>query len=158
MTPPPLRAAAAALALVLATAALPTAAPLAAQSAGDVEAEILRYQSAATDAYLRNDATAIDTLLADDFTLTDSRGRITSKADDVRAARAREVTYTEFRNVDQKVRVYGQAAVVTGRTLIQGETKDGTRIALDLNFTDTLVRQGGRWRMVASHVSRPPAP
>ncbi|HEU4828722.1 MAG TPA: nuclear transport factor 2 family protein [Gemmatimonadales bacterium] len=118
------------------------------------------YQQAATEAFLRNDAVAIDSLLADDFTLTDSRGVVSGREDAVAAARAREATYTEFRNVDQRVRLYldGQVAVVTGRTLIEGRTADGTRFSQDLPFTDTLVRIGGRWRMVASHVSRPPGP
>jgi len=118
---------------------------------------VLVYQDAATEAFRRNDAAAIDTLLADDFVLTDSRGGRSGRADAVREARQGTVRYTEFRNVDQQVRLYlkGQAAVVTGRTLIAGATADGTPIRQDLPFTDTLVRVRGRWRMVASHVSRP---
>lgn len=127
-----------------------------AQSDGAVE-EVLAYQQAATDAFLRNDAAAIDSLLADDFTLTDSRGGISGRHDAAAAARARSVEYTVFRNVDQRVRLYlgDQVAVVTGRTQIEG-TADGTPFRQDLPFTDTLVRLNGRWRMVASQVSRPP--
>lgn len=130
---------------------------LLAQSDGVVE-EVLAYQQAATDAFLRNDAAAIESLLADDFTLTDSRGGISGRHDAAAAARARSVEYTMFRNVHQRVRLYlrDQVAVVTGRTLIEGTTVDGTRLRQDLPFTDTLIRREGRWRMVASHVSRPP--
>lgn len=46
---------------------------------------VLEYQKAATDAFLRNDAVAIDTLLVDDFTLTDSRGMVSTRADAVAA-------------------------------------------------------------------------
>jgi len=131
--------------------------PLRAQSHGVVEG-VLAYQQAATDAFLRNDAAAIDSLLADDFTLTDSRGGISGRDDAAAAARARSVEYTVFRNVDQRVRLYlgDQVAVVTGRTLIEGTTADGARFRQDLPFTDTLIRRDGRWRMAASHVSRPP--
>ena len=130
--------------------------PLLAQSDRVVE-EVLAYQQAATDAFLRNDAAAIDSLLAEDFTLTDSRGGISGRHAAAAAARARSVEYTVFRNVDQRVRLYlgDQVAVVTGRTLIEG-TADGARFRQDLPFTDTLIRRDGRWRMVASHVSRPP--
>jgi ketosteroid isomerase-like protein len=133
-------------------------APLGAQPADPVR-EVLRRQDAATEAYRRNDAAAIDSLLlsllADDFTLTNRRGQVTTKADDVPAARAREVRFDEFRNVDQTVRLHAgrQVAVVTGRTLNRGAGPDGNAFAQDLPFTDTLVRIGGRWRMAASHVS-----
>lgn len=128
-----------------------------AQSDGPIQ-EVLEYQQAATDAFMRNDATAIDTLLADDFTLTDSRGRVSGRQEAVVAAQAREFKYSEFRNVDQRIRFYlgDGVAIVTGRTLIEGTTVDGSHFRQDLPFTDTLVRLGGRWRMVASHVSQPP--
>jgi ketosteroid isomerase-like protein len=121
---------------------------------------VLAYQDAATDAFLRNDAEAIDTLLADDFSLTDSRGTVSTRANAVAEARARTVSYTDFRNVNQRVRLYlgGRVAVVTGRTIVAGSTRDGTTFRQDLPFTDTLVLQDGRWRMVASHVSAPPSP
>jgi ketosteroid isomerase-like protein len=120
--------------------------------------DVLAYQTAATDAFLRNDAVAIDTLLADDFTLTDSRGRISDRGDAAAEARARTVRYSVFRNVDQQVRLYlgGRVAVVTGRTLVAGTTADGSSFRQDLPFTDTLVLLSGRWRMVSSHVSAPP--
>ena len=144
-----------ALAFVAALALAPsTAVSQGAQAVRDV----LTYQTAATDAFLRNDADAIDSLLADDFTLTDSRGRISSRADAAAEARAGAVRYSEFRNVDQQVRLYlgGRVAVVTGRTLVAGTTADGASFRQDLPFTDTLVLLAGRWRMVSSHVSAPP--
>ena len=121
---------------------------------------VLRYQDAATNAFLRNDAVAIDTLLADDFTLTDSRGTVSTRADAVAEARAKSVTYTAFHNVDQMVRFYdnGRVALVLGRTIVAGRTADGTTFRQDLPFTDTLVMIDGRWRMVASHVTAPPQP
>ena len=154
-SPPFRRPAAIAAALALLTVAAP---PAVAQDGRAVRA-VLAYQTAATAAFLRNDAAAIDTLLADDFTLTDSRGRISGRADAVREARARTVAYTRFENVDQRVRLYdgGRVAVVTGRTLITG-TAGRDAFEQDLPFTDTLVRIRGRWRMVASHVSSRAAP
>jgi hypothetical protein len=121
---------------------------------------VLQYQKAATDAFLHNDALAIDTLLADGFTLTDSRGMVSGRAEAVAEARAKTVTYTAFHNVDQRVRFYdnGRVALVLGRTIVAGRTRDGTTFAQDLPFTDTLVLIHGRWRMVASHVSASPSP
>jgi ketosteroid isomerase-like protein len=142
-------------ALLLVALLLPAAAR--AQDPAVIQA-VLAYQEAATDAFLRNDAEAIDSLLADDFTLTDSRGTVSTRANAVAEARAQAVSYTDFRNVNQRVRLYldGRVAVVTGRTIVAGSTRDGTTFRQDLPFTDTLILDGGRWRMVASHVSLPP--
>jgi ketosteroid isomerase-like protein len=143
--------------VLLLGAALAQPACAAAQAADPVR-EILQYQDAATEAFRRGDALAIDTLLADDFTLTSSTGERTTKAEEMASVRSGAVRFTEFRNVDQTVRLYagGTAAVVTGRTLIDATTRSGTRIEQDVTFTDTLVRIGGRWRMVASHASPTP--
>ena len=125
--------------------------------ARDPAGEVVAYLHAACEAYRRNDAAAIDSLIADDYTLTNSRGEITTKSDDLKAARAEETRYSEFRNVDMRPRVYGNTVVVTGRTLIKGKARDGTPFDLALRFTDTVVRLDGRWRLVASHVSRLPS-
>ena len=66
--------------------------------------------------------------------------------------RKREPRYDVFRNHGMKVRVYGDSAVVTGITSIKG-TSGGTAFAVDVQFTDTLIKRDGKWRMVASHAS-----
>ncbi len=56
-----------------------------------------------------------------------------------------------------QVRLHGDAALITGRTTVTG-TAGNTPFAAELQFTDTLVRQNGRWRVAASHVSPASAP
>jgi ketosteroid isomerase-like protein len=48
------------------------------------------------------------------------------------------------------VRVYGDAAVATGRTRASGRSH-GQDVTVVLRFTDVFVRRGGRWQVVASH-------
>lgn len=146
-----------ALRSVLSLALLATAGstPIAAQeTSGPHVAAIFAYEHAACDAYRRNDAAAIDSLIGPGYELTDSKGVITTKADDIKAARNRDVEYTAFRNEGMKVRIYGQTAIVTGRTIVQGTTRAGDKIDIEVQFTDTLVLMDGRWRMVAGHVAR----
>jgi ketosteroid isomerase-like protein len=57
---------------------------------------------------------------------------------------------------DVSVRVFGDAAVVTGRTHGVGEFS-GTPYDVVIRFTDTFVRRDGRWQAVASHASVLPA-
>ena len=61
--------------------------------------------------------------------------------------------YDVFRNRDSKVRLYGDAAVVTGITRVEGKA-DGKPYSLDFQFTDTYVRKGGEWVIVASQAAR----
>ena len=53
---------------------------------------------------------------------------------------------------DVRVRVYGDAAIVTGRThglgCLQGESYD-----VVIRFTDTFVRRDRQWQAIASHAS-----
>jgi len=53
-----------------------------------------------------------------------------------------------------KVRVYGDhTAIVTGKTKVQGHAQ-GKALDIIVQFTDTFVKQNGRWRLAAGHVSR----
>ena len=52
------------------------------------------------------------------------------------------------------MRLYGaDTAVVTGITWVAGTTKSGHDFELRARFTDTYVRQDGRWRLAASQAS-----
>lgn len=122
-------------------------------SGPQVEA-VLAYERAVCAAYQKNDVTAMDSLVADSYTLTDSKGVITTKADDLRDARERAIEFTTFHNEDMKVRVFGTTAIVTGRTILKGKAKDGSAVDIEVQFTDTVIQFNGRWKIVAGHVSR----
>jgi ketosteroid isomerase-like protein len=53
---------------------------------------------------------------------------------------------------DVRVKVFGDAAVVTGRTHGRGESGK-TPYDVVIRFTDTFVRREGQWQAVASHAS-----
>lgn len=77
-----------------------------------------------------------------------------ARADDVEAARKGSIRYEVFENRDMKVRLHGDAAVVTGRTIVKGQA-GGSSFDAEFQFTDTLVKSAGRWRVAAAtHISR----
>lgn len=137
-------------ALVMIGMVLAAASPATAQTD-----DVLAAEAAALEAYRTNDTAGINKWVADDYTLTDSRGRIVTKAEDLTAARDKAVEFSQFTNVDQRVRFYleGKVAVITGRTLVAGVARDGTAFEQDLPFTDTWIRTDDGWRIVASHVT-----
>jgi ketosteroid isomerase-like protein len=53
---------------------------------------------------------------------------------------------------DVTVRVFGDAAVVTGRTHGRGSYA-GTPYDVTIRFTDVFIRRDNRWQAVVSHAS-----
>ena len=117
--------------------------------------QILRAEREICAAFEREDAQWLAKHLHPTFTLTSSTGKITTREDEV-ADLESGTKYDVFRNRDSKVRLYGDAAVVTGITEVGGSS-DGKPYALEFQFTDTYVRTPEGWSMVASHASKLPA-
>jgi len=125
-----------------------------AQTPTDESAAVLQAERDGCVAYLHGDADKIANFLTDDYALTNSKGGITTAADDIEDARSGRVHYDVFENYDMKVRVYGgHTAIVTGKTKVKGNAQ-GKPIDIIVQFTDTFVQQNGRWRLAAGHVSR----
>jgi ketosteroid isomerase-like protein len=129
------------------------AAAVQALPAGADEREILRDEAALCAAFETGDAAALRRYMDPTFTLTSSRGEVTGFARNLAEVAAREPRYEVFRNHDQTVRLYGDSAIVLGVTTVEGSA-DGEAFAADFQYTDTWVRRGGRWKIVASHASR----
>jgi hypothetical protein len=91
---------------------------------------------------MRGDRAFVDDLLADDWTSTDYQGRIWTKANMLALFGANGPTFTKAEIDVDRVRLLGDVAVVTGRSVSAGrfEGRD----------MDIYVRHDGRWRVVAS--------
>jgi ketosteroid isomerase-like protein len=126
-----------------------------AQESNEANAVLQTERDLAT-AYLKSDADGIAHGVMEDYTLTNSMGKITTRADDIGEARKTDPKYEIFDNYDMKVRVHGNAAVVTGKTHTKG-ISSGKPFDFQFQFTDTFVKDGGRWRLLAGHVSKLPA-
>jgi hypothetical protein len=136
------------LALCLCLAIVPAA-------SGDTKADealILERIHKACAAFEKGEPGYLLEFLDESFTLTDTRGQVTTRDQNIEEVRKREPRYDVFRNHGMKVRVYGDSSVVTGITTVKG-TSGGQAFSVDLQFTDTLIKRGGTWRMVSSHVS-----
>jgi len=145
--PMPRIALAAALLLQLAAPAFAAQAP---------EDEVMGLTQAACDAFRTRDLAALEQFLAPEFTLVSSNSEVQTRAQTLAEVRSGEPRYEVFRNHGMTARVYKDAAVVQGITSLKG-LSGGKPFALDVRFTDTLVKEKGKWRLVVSHVTRIPA-
>ena len=84
------------------------------------EAVILERIHKACAAFEKGEVDYLVEFLDETFTLTDTRGQVTTREQNLDEVRKREPRYDVFRNHGMKVRVYGDSAVVTGITSIKG--------------------------------------
>jgi ketosteroid isomerase-like protein len=124
-----------------------------ARDAAQDELAIRRVEAELCKAFEDGDAQILRGDLDATFTLTNSRGEISDFTQNLEEVAKREPRYEVFRNHDQNVRLYGDAAIVTGITTVKGRSK-GEPFAADFEFTDTYVRRNGHWLLAASHASR----
>src|SRR3982750_861441 len=118
----------------------------------DDKREIRKVEAALCDAIRTGDAAAIARLEDETYTLTNSKGEVTTRADDIADAK-KGIRYDEFRNHDQTFRLYGDAAIVLGVTSVKGSSGEKP-FAADFRFTDTYVRRADGWKIAASHATR----
>ena len=127
-----------------------------ARSASEDDREIRRVEAEICHAFEIGDGALLRKDLDETFTLTNSRGEISNFAQNIAEVERREPHYDVFRNHDQKVRLYGDAAIVTGITTVKGSS-EGKPFAAEFQFTDTYVFQDKHWLLAASHASRLPS-
>jgi ketosteroid isomerase-like protein len=126
-------------------------------SAHDDAATVAALDSEYQAAVERNDAEGMARILADDFVLIGSKGKVFTKDDLLAEARRGNVVYEYQRDTNQKVRVWGDTAVITAMLEAKG-TEDGEPFDYTLWFSDTYVRMPDGWRYVLGQASTRLAP
>jgi len=110
--------------------------------------EILELEKERNQAILRGDAVALERMTSDDYTFITLRGELRTKAEIVQGFKSGSFHYDSREISDLKVRVYGNTAVVTGRSIQKGK-ENGKDYSGDYRFTRVYVTQDGRWQTVA---------
>ena len=108
-------------------------------------------------ATIAGDVAALSSMMTDDLTYTHSSGIEESKAEFLDALKSGKYVYREIAARHRKVRVHGDAAVVSGPCHVVIEP-GGKRTEIDLYFTELYVKKGAEWRMALWHSTRLPAP
>lgn len=117
---------------------------------------VMQVTQKACDAFRLADLASVERLLAPEFTLVNSDATVQKRAEVIAEIRSGDPKYEVFRNHSMTAHVFGDAAIVQGITSLKG-TSGGKPFATDVRFTDTLIKSGGEWRLVVSHVTRLPA-
>lgn len=114
--------------------------------------ELTRLESVWNDAHVRGDAAALDRIWADDLVVTVPDMPVMNKEESLAIWRSGKMKFYSYKTSDLRIRVYGNAAVVTGQ-LERRRTNNVQEFEDDWRFTKVYVRRGGKWLVVAWHGS-----
>jgi ketosteroid isomerase-like protein len=127
--------------------------PLSAQEKPDA-AYIRSMELKWTESYKQRQVDILASPLAEDYVITVEDGNTYSKTGYISHSAEPSVHVEVAEMSDLKVRMHGNAAVVTGAYHERG-TSDGKRYEYHDRFTDVWMKAGGKWQVVASHYSVP---
>jgi ketosteroid isomerase-like protein len=122
--------------------------------AADTE-ELMRLERVWNQAHEKGDAKPLEQLWADDIEIVVPKMAVMTKPEALTFFRSGRMTFDHYETSDLKVRVYGEAAVVTGR-LARSRSLLGVTTTDEWRFTKVYARQSGRWRVVSFHASDAP--
>src|SRR5215831_10165862 len=98
------------------------------------------------------DAVALDRLYAEDFIGIGPSGTVRTKAQVIADFTSGSLRFQSITTDDVYWRVYGDMAVETGRSTMNGQDR-GKTVPHDNCFTRAWVKRQGRWQLVANHYS-----
>jgi len=114
-----------------------------------VQQTLMQMERDWAQAATKNDTAAVDKFVADDWVAIDFEGKSITKAEAMADMKSGSSMTQSYEFGPMKVRVFGNAAVVTGsdteKSTYKGKDSSGKYV-----WTDVWVMRDGRWQAVAS--------
>ena len=139
--------------LLRALLALLVCAPLA-TFASDIPKELVDAVADYDAAQVNGDRAELERLVADDYTLVNSTGRVQDKAQLIADYTTPGYKIAPFKILEPVEKAWGDGAVMGGLVHLKG-TEGGKPFAVTLRFADIRAKRHGKWQVVYTHVSRP---
>jgi ketosteroid isomerase-like protein len=115
--------------------------------------EVRRWNEQWMESYVNLDFAFLHQHLSDEYVSTFPDGTVLDKKGEIELLQSGDVAFAAMKPLEMKVRVYGETAVITGRSAIRAMVK-GRDESGEFRFTDVWAKQDGRWQAVASQVTR----
>jgi ketosteroid isomerase-like protein len=138
--------------VVVAAAFFLTAAAMPARGQGaaapSVEDQLKKMEKDRAAAVVKGDVATLEKLTSDDYILINANGQLSDKPTTMNNIKTGNIKLTANDVSDLKVRVYGNTAVVTGKSNATG-TIGGRELKGPVMFTRVYVKNNGKWQSVA---------
>ncbi len=139
--------------VVVAAAFLVTVAAIPARGQGaaagpSVEDQLKKMEKDRAAAVVKGDVATLEKLTSDDYILINANGQLSDKPTTMNNIKTGNIKLTANDVSDLKVRVYGNTAVVTGKSDAKGSI-GGRELKGPVMFTRVYVKKNGKWQSVA---------
>src|SRR5215210_2512762 len=114
-----------------------------------VEQTLTKIEQDMSDAVVKGDTTVFDKYLDAQAAITDPGGMLLDKTRTIALFKSGDLKFESTKVDNVKVRLFGGTAIVTYRTTDKGTFK-GQPINGQTQWTDTFVKTGGKWLVVAT--------
>ena len=115
--------------------------------------EVLSADRERVQALLHNDASALDSIYADELIFTNQYGVVRDKAYWIATAKAGEFKFDSYTTDDVRVRIYGETAVVTGQFLATGQARGSKLKGLPVRYICVYIKREGRLQLAAQQAT-----
>jgi len=123
-----------------------------AQSRNDDDAAVKDAYRAYVQAWKTKDLAALEKLISPDYMAVNFEGKLSTRENEL--ATAKSDNEWDAMAVDEiHTRIWGDTAVASGFISAQGKRPDGSSFSARVRFLAMLVKQDGRWRLVATQSS-----
>lgn len=112
------------------------------------EKAVMAAEKQRFDAQVSKNYTVLEQVLANDLIYTHSNGNTDGKQSYIQSIRDGKSNYAAIDPQEQKVRVYGNTAIINGVCLVK-MNNNNQPTELKLRYTDVYVKNGNQWQMVA---------
>jgi ketosteroid isomerase-like protein len=113
------------------------------------EQAVLKQLGNWIEALKRNDMTALNRIVAEDFMLVEVNGNVLNREQDLEPVKTGDLKFQSLTTEDVKVFVYGETAIVTGKGVYE-ITYKGKASTIRERFFDVFQKRKGQWRVIAS--------
>jgi hypothetical protein len=138
------------VALLIAILASPTT------RATELPADLAQAVKDYDQAQITGNRAELERLLADDYTLINSGGKSETKSQFIAESTAPGFKLEAFVVEDPLERAWDEGAVMGGVVALRG-MDGGKPFAATVRFADIWAKRKGKWQVIYTHVSKPPA-
>jgi ketosteroid isomerase-like protein len=115
------------------------------------EQALMKIQHEWAEARVKGDSSYTRRLEAEDCTIVWPDGRIVNKRGDLQSMT--DIVFSEFKIQNLQVRLYGDTGIVLGEGIIKAHKGKQDLLGGKFVWTDTFVKQGGEWKVIASQIT-----
>ena len=116
------------------------------------EQALMKIQREWAEARVKGDSSYTRRIEADDCTIVWPDGKIVNKRGDLESMTG-DIVFSEFKIHHLQARLSGDTGIVLGEGIIKAHKGKQDLLGEKFVWTDTFVKQGGQWKVVASQIT-----